>query len=86
MRQLVAAALPLRSGVILDPFMGCGSTIAAAQALGIRSIGIEINEVYFKVAKKAVPKLANFEVTVNGNGRTANSAENEKRRGSSSHA
>jgi len=68
MRQLVAAALPLRSGVILDPFMGCGSTIAAAQVLGIRSIGIEINETYFKLAKKAVPKLTTFEVMVNGKG------------------
>lgn len=80
MRQLVAAALPMGSGVILDPFMGCGSTIAAAQALGVRSIGVEINGAFFKLAKEAVPKLASFEVTVNGNGIGANSTAKEKRR------
>jgi len=31
MRQLVRAALPLGRGVILDPFMGAGSTVAAAK-------------------------------------------------------
>jgi site-specific DNA-methyltransferase (adenine-specific) len=58
MRQLVRAALPLGEGVILDPFMGSGATIAAASALGLRSIGIECNEEYFRLAAKAVPLLA----------------------------
>ena len=79
MRQLVAAALPLGSGVILDPFMGCGSTIAAAQALGVRSIGVEINETYFKLARKAIPKLASLEVIVNGHSISPNGPAKEKR-------
>jgi len=58
MRQLVRAALPLGEGVILDPFMGSGATIAAASALGLRSIGIEKNEEYFRMASKAVPRLS----------------------------
>lgn len=58
MRQLVRAALPLDQGVILDPFMGSGSTIAAAAALGLRSIGIECNREYFDLAQRAVPRLA----------------------------
>jgi DNA modification methylase len=58
MRQLVRAALPLGEGVILDPFMGSGATIAAASALGLRSIGIEKNDEYFRLATKAVPLLA----------------------------
>lgn len=58
MRQLVRAALPLEKGVILDPFMGSGSTIAAARALGLQSIGIEKNPEYFRLANKAVPLLA----------------------------
>jgi DNA modification methylase len=58
MRQIVRAALPLGSGVVLDPFMGAGSTIAAAQAVGYQSIGIEIDERYFCIAGQAIPKLA----------------------------
>jgi site-specific DNA-methyltransferase (adenine-specific) len=58
MRQLVRAALPLGEGVVLDPFMGSGSTVAAASALGLQSIGIEHNEEYFRMAGKAVPRLA----------------------------
>jgi len=74
LRQLVEAALPMRSGTVLDPFMGSGSTLAAAQALRIRSIGIEINREYFDLAKKAIPKLAALKVQIakastNGGGR-----------------
>ena len=58
MRQLVRAALPLGKGVILDPFMGSGSTVAAAAALGLRSIGIELNAEYYHLAEKAIPRLA----------------------------
>lgn len=58
LRKLVYASLPLGKGVILDPFMGSGSTLAAANASKLESIGIEINQEYFEMAKKAVPKLA----------------------------
>ena len=37
MRVLVRALLPLGEGLLLDPFMGSGSTIAAAQAVGYDS-------------------------------------------------
>jgi len=57
LRHLVRAALPLGKGVILDPFMGSGSTIAAAAALGFESIGLEVNPDYFRMAVKAIPKL-----------------------------
>jgi DNA modification methylase len=64
MRQLVRAALPLGRGVILDPFMGSGSTIAAAEAVGYSSIGIEKDSAYYSVATKSIPTLARF--TPNG--------------------
>lgn len=57
LRRLVRAALPLGKGVVLDPFMGSGSTIAAATAVGLRSIGIESNEEYFEMAERVIPKL-----------------------------
>jgi site-specific DNA-methyltransferase (adenine-specific) len=60
MRQMVRAALPLGRGVILDPFMGSGSTIAAAEAVGYSSIGIEVDSAYYSVAAKSIPILARF--------------------------
>ena len=58
MRQVVRASLPLGEGVILDPFMGSGSTIAAATACGLQSIGIESVSEYFNMAVAAIPLLA----------------------------
>lgn len=60
MRQLVHASLPLGEGVVLDPFMGSGSTIAAATALGIQSIGLEVNPSFYRLAERAVPDLASL--------------------------
>jgi site-specific DNA-methyltransferase (adenine-specific) len=58
MRQIVRASLPLGGGIVIDPFMGAGSTIAAAQTVGYKSIGIEIDERYFSIAEQAIAKLA----------------------------
>ncbi|HLG13253.1 MAG TPA: DNA methyltransferase [Blastocatellia bacterium] len=58
MRQIVRASLPFAEGTILDPFMGSGSTLAAAVACGLRSIGVEINKEYFEMARNAIPRLA----------------------------
>jgi site-specific DNA-methyltransferase (adenine-specific) len=55
MREIVYSVLPLGSGRVLDPFMGGGSTIAAAEAVGYESIGIELDEQYFCVAEQAIP-------------------------------
>lgn len=66
LRQIVRAALPLGEGVVLDPFMGSGSTIAAASACGLRSIGLEVHADYYRMAEKAVPLLAALPTDMNG--------------------
>lgn len=58
MRKIVRAAVPLGTGTVLDPFAGSGATLAAAQYLGIDSIGLEKDEVFFKMAVEAIPRLA----------------------------
>jgi site-specific DNA-methyltransferase (adenine-specific) len=58
LRQIVRASLPLGKGIIVDPFMGAGSTVAAAQALGLICVGIERYDDYFNMSMQAVPKLA----------------------------
>jgi DNA modification methylase len=60
MRKIVRAALPLGEGVVLDPFAGSGSTLAAANALGYDSVGIEKDPKYVKLAAKGIEKLAAF--------------------------
>ena len=66
LRQIVRAALPFDDGTILDPFMGSGSTIAAASACGLRSMGLEVNAEYYRLASKAVPRLAALTVETGG--------------------
>ena len=62
MRQIVRAALPQGTGIILDPFMGGGSTIAAAVFAGYNGIGLESDRQYFRIAERAIPELARLEV------------------------
>ncbi len=58
LRIVVRGVLPLGEGVVLDPFAGSGSTLAAAEAVGYRSIGLEQDGQYFDLACEAIPKLA----------------------------
>jgi len=43
-----------QSNIILDPFMGSGTTGVAAKELGRNFIGIEIEPKYFKIAKRRI--------------------------------
>lgn len=58
LRRIVRASLPLGEGVVLDPFAGSGSTLAAACAVGYPSVGVEMDERYIHLASKAIPRLA----------------------------
>jgi site-specific DNA-methyltransferase (adenine-specific) len=58
LRDLIYAVLPLGKGTVLDPFMGSGSTIAAANALGVSCVGVEKNRAYFCAAPDAIERLS----------------------------
>ncbi len=60
MRIIVRSLLPLGEGTLLDPFMGSGSTIAAAEAVGYTSTGLELDAEYFRLAEMAIPRLASL--------------------------
>ncbi len=62
LRQIVRAALPLGEGIVLDPFAGAGSTLAACEHVGYASVGIELDEQYAQMAKAAIPQLAAYQV------------------------
>ena len=50
MKWLIAYVAADKSDVILDPFMGSGTTLRAAKDMGCKAIGIEIEERYCEVA------------------------------------
>ncbi len=65
LRTIVRGVLPLGEGVILDPFAGSGSTLAAAEAVGYASIGVEKDNHFFELARKAIPRLAAYKNGLN---------------------
>ena len=53
MRYLVRLVTP-KDGVVLDPFMGSGSTGCAAMLEGINFIGIDITPEYVEIARRRI--------------------------------
>lgn len=63
MRQVVRGSLPLGEGIVVDPFAGSGSTLAAANAVGYESIGVEADPKFVRIAADAIPALAKLKLT-----------------------
>lgn len=52
----ILAGCPV-GGVVLDPFLGSGTTGAVAKRLGRQYIGIDLNPVYFQAAEKRIREI-----------------------------
>jgi len=50
-RRCILAGCP-KGGVVLDPFMGSGTTAVVARKNGRRSVGVELNPDYCEIARK----------------------------------
>lgn len=62
LRQVVYASLPLGEGIVVDPFGGSGSTVAAAEAVGYRAIGVERHKEYYDMSMVAIPLLSALDI------------------------
>ena len=56
--RMVLASCP-EGGTVLDPFMGSGTTAAAAVLHGRRFVGFELNPEYFRIVEKRMAEARN---------------------------
>lgn len=52
-RRCILAGCP-ENGIVLDPFLGSGTTLKVAKQLNRSGIGIELNQEYIQIAKKRI--------------------------------
>jgi DNA modification methylase len=55
------AAAQFPGEIVLDPFVGTGTTCAVAKSMGRRYVGIEINRAYVRIAEERVRDAAGVE-------------------------
>jgi site-specific DNA-methyltransferase (adenine-specific) len=57
---MLRVSKPEGNGLVLDPFIGSGTTLAAAQAESWKAIGIELEERYCEIAAKRLQQEVLF--------------------------
>lgn len=57
-KELIQLSIPKNKGhIVIDPFLGSGTTAIAAKEMGVDYIGIEIDKQYVEVAKRRISGL-----------------------------
>jgi len=59
LRRIIIASTNNRNDIVLDPFLGSGTTIDIAKSLGRNWIGIEKEKKYISIAEKRVSHIEN---------------------------
>ena len=68
-----------RGGLVFDPFLGSGTTLAAAELTERVCLGIELDPKYVDVVIQRWEKLGGKEATLDGEGRTFGEVSAERR-------
>jgi DNA modification methylase len=68
-----------RGDIILDPFMGSGTTILAAERIGRRAYGLEIDPTYVDVAIRRWQAFTKRDAILKATGQTFHEVEEERR-------
>jgi DNA modification methylase len=53
---MILAGCP-KDGVVLDPFVGSGTTVMVANQLGRQGIGLDLNPKYLKLAQERIKEV-----------------------------
>ena len=61
-RLCIKLANPKKSDLVLDPFLGSGTTIVAANELGLNAIGYEINPEYETIIRTKLSSVKNYRI------------------------
>jgi DNA modification methylase len=73
LERIVLSSCP-PDGIVLDPFCGCGTTIAAAQKLGRKWIGIDLTYLAISLIKSRLTEAGTSDYVVLGEPTTADDA------------
>jgi DNA modification methylase len=71
----------VRGDLVLDPFMGSGSTLIAADKVGRRARGIEIDPLYVDAAVRRFERWTGESARLEADGRTFRQVEAERSKG-----